>query len=431
MSYAYELHGWLKSITTNSFKEDLFYADCPDKAYNCYNGNIGTMRWSNSNYEQIRGYKFVYDNANRLTDALYGERAKLDNKVNRYNEVLEYDENGNITNLQRRGLKQDGEYGKIDNLNLSYIGNQLSSVEEDAKDYDYEGSFEYKKANGSQYLYDENGSLIADKSRKIAYITYDQSNNPQQIYFTNGNVTKYIYSASGQKLRAIHYTAKPNITRTWRKIPDELTLAQILLVDSTDYLLGGSLVMKNGKIDKVLFDGGYAQATAVNKTTKDKFAFYYYNQDHLGNNREVVNAKGVVQQVTNYYPFGAPYADATAVKGVNLQPYKYNGKELDLMHGLNTYDYGARQHDPILCRWDRIDPLCEKYYSTSPYAYCANNPVRFIDPDGEFICIADENNNLYYYNMNKGDFFNSEGEKYSGKLFQDFFKKNDMNTCDL
>ena len=57
-------------------------------------------------------------------------------------------------------------------------------------------------------------------------------------------------------------------------------------------------------------------------------------------------------------------------------------RHIDNVHGLNTYDYGARQHDPILGRWDRIDPLCEKYYSTSPYVYCANNPVRFIDPDG-------------------------------------------------
>ena len=97
------------------------------------------------------------------------------------------------------------------------------------------------------------------------------------------------------------------------------------------------------------------------------------NNYHLGNNREVVDASGAVTQVTNYYPFGAPYADATASKGSDVQPYKYNGKEFDLMHGLNTYDYGARQHDPILARWDRIDPLCEKYYSTSPY--CANNPV--------------------------------------------------------
>lgn len=77
------------------------------------------------------------------------------------------------------------------------------------------------------------------------------------------------------------------------------------------------------------------------------------NSYHLGNNDEVVDAKGVVQQVTNYYPFGAPYADATASKGADVQPYKYNGKELDRMHGLNTYDYGARQHDPILARWDR------------------------------------------------------------------------------
>ena len=80
--------------------------------------------------------------------------------------------------------------------------------------------------------------------------------------------------------------------------------------------------------------------------------------------------------------FGAPYADATASKGADVQPYKYNGKELDLMHGLNTYDYGARQHDPILARWDRIDPHCEKYYNVSPYAYCHNNPVMLVDPNG-------------------------------------------------
>ena len=58
-----------------------------------------------------------------------------------------------------------------------------------------------------------------------------------------------------------------------------------------------------------------------------------------------------------------------------------NGRELDRMHGLDTYDYGARQYDPILLRWDRMDPLCEKYYSVSPYAYCANNPVKYVDLD--------------------------------------------------
>ncbi len=140
--------------------------------------------------------------------------------------------------------------------------------------------------------------------------------------------------------------------------------------------------MKNGKIDKYLFEGGYCQATATGAYT-DTFAFHYYNQDHLGNNREIVDPSGNVVQVTNYYPFGAPYADVSAVKNADKQQYKYNGKELDTMHGLNTYDHGARQNYSILGRWDRIDPLCEKYYNVSPYMYCMNNPVMFIDPDGK------------------------------------------------
>ena len=53
------------------------------------------------------------------------------------------------------------------------------------------------------------------------------------------------------------------------------------------------------------------------------------------------------------------------------------------MHGLNTYDYGARQYNPVTARWDRVDPLSEKYYDVSPYSYCKNNPVRFIDPFGK------------------------------------------------
>lgn len=92
-----------------------------------------------------------------------------------------------------------------------------------------------------------------------------------------------------------------------------------------------------------------------------------------------------------------PMRNTMPSKGADVQPYKYNGKELDLMHGLNTYDYGARKHDPILARWHRIDPLCEKYYSTSPYTYCMNNPVRFIDPDGRYITCGADNGNQYIY----------------------------------
>ncbi|MBE6266224.1 MAG: hypothetical protein E7102_07125 [Prevotella ruminicola] len=377
VSYAYDLRSWMTGITTSTYIEELFYADGPGTKL--YNGNISSIRWKDNSQSSKRGYKFTYDTANRLTSGAYGEGDALSSNTGRYNESMSYDANGNVTSLTR--------YGKgtlMDNLTIAYTGNQPTSVSESASDNNTSGSFEYKKANGSGYKFNTNGALVADKSRGIAYITYDYNNNPKQIYFTNGSVTKYVYSASGQKLRAVHYTAKPNISRTWGVKPAELAMAQILQADSTDYLMGGSLTMKNGKVDKYLFEGGYAQASVASSTT-DNFAFYFYNQDHLGNIREVVNESGAVKQVTNYYPFGAPYADASASTNSDFQPYKYNGKELDKMHGLNTYDYGARQHDPILARWDRIDPLAEKYYSVSPYAYCANNPIKYIDINGDSI----------------------------------------------
>ena len=65
-----------------------------------------------------------------------------------------------------------------------------------------------------------------------------------------------------------------------------------------------------------------------------------------------------------------------------FQRHKYNGKELDRMFGLDCYDYGACRHDPVLLRFTSPDPLAEKAYGTIVYAYCLNNPVNAIDPDG-------------------------------------------------
>ena len=53
-----------------------------------------------------------------------------------------------------------------------------------------------------------------------------------------------------------------------------------------------------------------------------------------------------------------------------------------MMHGLNSYDYGARRYYSAIPMWDRVDPMAEKYYNVSPYAYCHNNPVNAVDPDG-------------------------------------------------
>ncbi len=106
-----------------------------------------------------------------------------------------------------------------------------------------------------------------------------------------------------------------------------------------------------------------------------------------------------------YSIVSTPYsAEDCATHNPDQQNHKYNGKEFDTTHGLNTYDYGARQYNSLVGRWDRIDPLCEKYYSVSPYAYCANNPVSFVDPNGMEIWISyyDDNDELQKFKYNIG-----------------------------
>ena len=126
------------------------------------------------------------------------------------------------------------------------------------------------------------------------------------IYFTNGNVTKYVYSATGQKLRVIYQTAVPNISVAMGSTR-ELAPSEILYADSTEYLMGGILTLRNGRIDKYLFSEGYCQAERQNNAL-DGFTFYYYNRDHLGNNREVIDSDGNVCQRTDYYPYGTPFS---------------------------------------------------------------------------------------------------------------------------
>jgi RHS repeat-associated protein len=63
-------------------------------------------------------------------------------------------------------------------------------------------------------------------------------------------------------------------------------------------------------------------------------------------------------------------------------PYRYNGKELEAMNGLNEYDYGARRRETGIPVWTTVDPLAEKHPEISPYVYCGDNPMNRIDPDG-------------------------------------------------
>ena len=91
------------------------------------------------------------------------------------------------------------------------------------------------------------------------------------------------------------------------------------------------------------------------------------------------------------------------------------------MHGLNSYDYGARRYYSAIPMWDRMDPMAEKYYNVSPYIYCAGDPINNFDSDGRDW--YQDNNGTYLWNpkvLSSSDFSERDakrGFKYIGSSF--------------
>ena len=258
----------------------------------------------------------------------------------------------NILGIKRSGQTSSTGYGLIDDLAMSYNGNQLKSVSDRATNSVYGNGFDFKDGvnKEAEYEYDENGNMTKDLNKKILNIQYNCLNLPSRIEFENGHVISYLYDADGIKLRTTHI------------IGSDTTV--------TDYC--GNVIYENGIPVKLLTEAGYV-------TLADS-KYHYFVQDHLGNNRVVVDQSGNVEEVNHYYPFGGLLSSSVSNA---VQPYKYNGKELDRKNGLDWYDYGARMYDAALGRWHAVDPMSEKYYSWSPYTYCKNNPVLRIDLDGK------------------------------------------------
>ena len=304
----------------------------------------------------LRGYDFAYDGLNRLEESTYAEGEDMNQNKNRYSEnILSYSPNGSIERLQRYGKKNNGTFGLIDDLTYSYNGNQIMAISDKAGSLLYDGSFDFKDgANADvEYVYDANGALVKDLNKGISNIEYDVLGNLKCITFSNGFKTKYIYDAAGNKLRTTH---------------------ESVVANTTDYI--GNFVLEDGKLSKYLFDGGYCSFDNNQNPT-----FHYYEKDHLGSIRMVVNENGTIEQVNHYYPFGGVYGDLSY--NAELQRNKYVGKEFDHIHGLDWYDHGARMYDAAKVAWDRVDRHGEKYTQLSPYLYCGNNSLVNVDADGK------------------------------------------------
>jgi RHS repeat-associated protein len=374
VDFRYNSRGWLTKIndptqTTDQtftsaidvFSEQLDYEQTTN-GYTItpqYNGNISSVKWQSQNPSALvalsvpqeqKGYIYSYDNLNRLTNAISKAATSGDNL---FNETVSYDELGNILTLSRNRTTAASVFN---NLTYSYTtggvrSNILRSVTDNGT---------VTESQASTYTYNTMGSITGDTKKAVTGMAYNELNLPATVPLT-GKTLYYIYDASGRKLEK---TVKNGNT----------------LLDDRSYVSGIEYV--GNIIEFVATPVGRALAPTGGLTT---YGYEYQLTDHLGNVRVTfgdLNNNGIltndeILQISDYYPFGR---ESNGFISGTVQRYKYNGKELQ--DDLNQYDYGARFYDPVIGRWNVIDPLAEKSRRFSPYVYGDDNPIRNIDPDG-------------------------------------------------
>ena len=140
-----------------------------------------------------------------------------------------------------------------------------------------------------------------------------------------------------------------------------------------------------------------------------KYAPFWYHPDHLGSSSYITNLSGEINQHMEYLPFGELLVEEH-LNSYN-SPFKFNAKEFDAETG--NYYYGARYYDPKWSLWLSVDPFFAKYPTLSPYAYVANNPIKYIDPNGKEIVIRGSDGKTITYSQS----MNYDGnDKFIGEV---------------
>jgi len=371
IDYAYNIRGWMTKINDpvslggKLFGYEIKY-DYPIDIEKRYNGNITEVDWRTASDNVFRRYDYRYDGLNRLTLSHYREPLSTVSYNNFYNEETAYDLNGNITRMWRNTKNSSGTAEQIDNLVYSYEGNRLTSVSDISQNpsgYPYfpvPNTIGYD--NGSS---DGNGNMTSHIDKGINAIEYNFLNLPSAIKESPGTkkeiTTQYAYRADGVKIEK--YYRKTNTQQT----------ENTLYLDGFQYTMS-NIQIKGSELKFVPTSEGYFDFI------KNKYIYHY--TDHLGNVRLSYQNNGSGAEIieeNNYYPFGLKHEGYNALSGNAAYKYKYNGKELQ---ETGMYDYGARMYMPDIGRWGVIDNKAEKHFPFSGYNYAINNPIKYLDPDG-------------------------------------------------
>ena len=428
VQFGYNVRGWISRITNPHFSQKLYYESKFGNSTPCWGGNISAIEWMSKDNLISSGiveqaYKFYYDGLDRLVAADYASPVVpvpntsaglvLLNERD-YSCAYSYDLNGNITSLRRKGVSDvvtaDDKilwtFGDVDDLTLTYNGNQLRKAVDQVDELTYSGAMDFKDHadKATEYAYDANGNMTCDKNKRIYSISYNILNLLDEVKFYDGHINRYTYDANGTKLK-VEYLLSNERFMDWDiadpiiKVPDVLNVAECKGISIGDIAIppGSEIILKPVTQMTLQYSAGHVYRNGTLERVNNSFgywtdsSFLYNILDYQGNIRAVIAEDGTLEEVNNYYPYGGLMGTANT----GVQPLKYSAKELDRENGFDWYDSKARFYDSMIGRTPTQDPLAEKYSGVSPYLWCAGNPIRFIDPLGESTNVVPIGNDSY------------------------------------
>ena len=345
-----------------------------------FSGMISAVKWSAQNPVNTtpdeRSFLYTYDKLYRLTASTYKARAygssgSWTKDVGGFNESFSYDEGGNITSLQRYGILSGSTITQIDGLTYSYKGGDLENRLDNINDAITTNATGYGYRNftgtgsSSPYSYDDNGNLTADL-KKGTTISYNELGKPTLIQKTIKDKVEYRYDAAGTRISKYVYINSTTPTKRIEYIGGYVIENDIL----SYYSMAEGRVRNDGN--------GYGLVLKME----------YFITDQQGNTRVSFEDNGsggvALKQENSYYAFGMQMAGSYMPTNANKKLYNGGSEWQDDIDGLaDYYSTFFREYDPVIGRFNGVDPKSESFESWTSYHYSYNNPINFNDPNGD------------------------------------------------
>ncbi|MBU7048206.1 MAG: hypothetical protein HXS54_17355, partial [Theionarchaea archaeon] len=208
-------------------------------------------------------------------------------------------------------------------------------------------------SDGTTFTHDDNGNRTQKtKGTDTWDYTYDYANRLTKIEENSAATGEYVYDGDGRRIQVI----ESNVT--------------------TCIYSGLNILYEENSTGTAAYIYGLTGILAKRTTINSESTTYYFHTDHLGSTRLVTNDSRNIVSAATYHPFGEPHTEEGS------EDYLFAGKKKD---DTGLYYFGARYYDPETGRFITRDPQMGSFESPQTlnrYTYCANNPLKYIDPTG-------------------------------------------------